>query len=414
MRRIYSHRAPLCLTTVAILAAGTIAGTVNAAEADPFAGMEPKTASLHGAPKDADKSWFSDFTEDNFLFRGELFSQFTLSRDALENGDGWRSVYSRQSLGFEVQKKFSTDTKTFLGIDYQGRLVRRDNYRAVTSDLMGADHEGWAYETHNAYADLYDLAGDGGTLNLRAGRYYVPFGLNLYTDTHGTLTQLSNERNFGFERDWYAGLYGALGEDFAYDAYYAIGSGEDIRFKGQAGLGALRIGTGNRPRYENGLEAGFSILGGERISEHAIMRSASVEASSRGNNIVRTWRVGPDVRKRFATAVGTVTLTGELSGGQDENDAVVTGLVQADWLSSGRRFGVAVQYRHFWQDIGTDASGARPGRDEASVIVNASYYFANDVGNASIHAITLGVEQQTARQAGPRDTLITLQYYRYW
>jgi hypothetical protein len=31
---------------------------------------------------------------------------------------------------------------------------------------------------------------------------YLPFGLNLQTDTHATLQQLSNDRNFGFERDW--------------------------------------------------------------------------------------------------------------------------------------------------------------------------------------------------------------------
>ena len=400
------------LSAIALLTAAGASHAEEVAPGDPFADVAPRVS--EAAPP-APASRLSEFTRDNFLWRNEVFSQFTLSREAVRTHEGWRSVYSRQSVGFEVQKKFSTATKTFLGVDYQGRLVRRDNYKPVTSDLMGADHDGWSYETHNAYADFYDILNDGGRLNLRAGRFYVPFGINLYTDTHGTLTQLSNERNFGFDRDWYAGAYGALGDDFSYDAYYALGSGADSSMKGQSGLAAVRLGTGRRSLYENGLESGFSFLAGERVSMDAVMRSPSVMESSRGDSIVRTWRVGPDVRKRFATDAGTVTLTGEFSAGQDEHDAVLTGLVQADWLSSDRRWGVAAQYRHFWQDIGAGGmGGVTPGRNESSVIVNASRYFANDVGNANIHAVTLGVEQQLERNAGPRDTLFTLQYYRYW
>ena len=48
-----------------------------------------------------------------------------------------------------------------------------------------------------------------GRFNFRAGRFYVPFGLNLQTDTHGTVLQLSNEQNLGFERDWYTGFWGS-------------------------------------------------------------------------------------------------------------------------------------------------------------------------------------------------------------
>lgn len=402
----------LGLIPLGLMAAGL--AVQAAGTQDPFADVTAQPRDIGTAKDD---SLISRMTRENFLMRYEVFSQFSVDREAARTGDDWRSVYSRQSIGFEIQKKFSSDTKTWLGIDYQGRFARRDNYHPVSSDLMGADHDGWAYETHNAYADFYDLGGDGGRVNFRIGRYYVPFGINLYTDTHGTLMQLSNERNFGFERDWYAGFYGAIGEDFIYDAYYALGSGADSSMKGQSGLLALRLGTGRRLLYEEGLEAGFSLLAGERVSEHATMLSPSVAAASRGDDIVRTWRIGPDMRKRFAMDSGTLTLTGELSAGQDEDDTVLTGLAQVDWLSADRRWGLAAQYRHFWQDIGGDPMHAAhmPGDTDSSVILNASWYFANDVGNANIHAITLGVEHQVERNRRDGDnTVFTLQYYRYW
>ena len=83
-----------------------------------------------------------------------------------------------------------------------------------------------------------------GRFNFRAGHFYVPFGLNLQTDTHGTVLQLSNERNFGFERDWHAGVWGSINRHLNYDAYYLTGSGYDLKFKGQSGLGAVRVSLG--------------------------------------------------------------------------------------------------------------------------------------------------------------------------
>jgi hypothetical protein len=52
--------------------------------------------------------------------------------------------------------------------------------------------------------------------------------------------QLSNERNFGFERDWYAGFWGTINKHLNYDAYYLTGSGYDLKYKGQKGLGAIQ------------------------------------------------------------------------------------------------------------------------------------------------------------------------------
>src|SRR5579871_164184 len=201
------------------------------AAADPFADVHPSPAAVPGPA--AQQSWFSRFIHDNFGFREELMSEFTTNVNG-SNG-------SRQSVGFEVLKKFSTDTATVASFDFQGRFVRRDGYNPVLNDMEGATRPGWAFEYHNFYLDLYNIANpvlgerarsrNIGRFNFRAGHFYVPFGLNLQTDTHGTLLQLSNGDNFGFDRDWYAGFWGAINKHLNYDAYYLAGSGYALKFR---------------------------------------------------------------------------------------------------------------------------------------------------------------------------------------
>ena len=118
-----------------------------------------------------------------------------------------------------------------------------------------------------------------GRFNFRAGRFYVPFGLNLQTDTHGTVLQLSNERNFGFERDWYTGFWGAINKHLNYDAYYLTGSGYDLKFKGQSGLGALRISLANKYSSQYGLEGGVSVMAGERLAVRGCRQRSTAERS---------------------------------------------------------------------------------------------------------------------------------------
>lgn len=342
--------------------------------------------------------------------------------------DGW---YSRNSAGFELLKKFSTDTATVAAFDVQVRLVRRDNYHEVMNDAEGADRRGWFLEYHNLYWDFYNVFNpllsdeargeNAGRFNVRIGRFYVPFGLNLQTDTHGTMLQLSNERNFGFERDWYAGFWGSINPNLNYDCYYLLGSGYDIAFKGQSGLVGSRLSLSNKYLYEYGLEGGVSLLAGQRISKHSKDRSPSVAARSNIDGIIDTVRYGGDLRWRHTIPTGSIMLTCELSAGRDERDNVLTQLYQADYLTRNRKFGVSSQYRRFKQDIRGVASAPsahhlpwNTGEPDASVVGEITWYFRNDLSNANLHWVKLNIEQETQRQRGKRDTLIALQYYRYW
>lgn len=367
----------------------------KAASDDPFAGLadKPETPVTVTPPA---RSWFRSLLTENFGFRKEIMSQFTSNEEG-----NWAS---RQSAGFEVLKKFSTATATVASFNLQGRMVRRDGFNPVRNDMEGAQRAGWAFEYHNLYLDLYNVFNpflgsqrrgrQVGRFNVRAGRFYVPFGLNLQTDTHGTVLQLSNDRNFGFERDWYTGLWGSLSKHLNYDAYYLAGSGYDLAFQGQRGLGALRVSLSNKYSSDYGLEGGVSVIGGERLGmEHEMRRP------------IDTRRAGVDVRFRRAVPSGLLTLTTEFSGGEDARRAVAMQLHQAEYLHASRRWGAGTQYRRF-RETGTGA--------DASIIGEFTWYFRNDVGNSNLHWIKLNVERRLQRiQATPPRTVVTLQYYFY-
>jgi len=384
----------------------SVAGALLVMEADaaddPFANVAATPQSGTNVAARAEPGW-----ADNLLFRKEVYLLFGAGRDTF---DDTHDTMSRLSAGFELQKRFATATRTFASFDYQGRVVYRDHVLDTPADPMGRDASPWEYETHNAYMDFYNVFGEPGRFNVRGGYFYQPFGLNPQTDTHGTLLQLSNDQLFGSERDWQTVLYGTLTEDLDYTAGYLLGAGPDHETDGQTGMGVARVALNNDWLFNRGLEGGLSVAAGERVDEHAVMRSRSVHHAAHGNSVVKTWRAGADVRKRIDSDVGPFSLMAELAAGEDEDDTVLSGLTQADWLHPSRRWGTALQYHQFWQDV---AMGSENYTDERVTGV-LTYYLRNDVGNANLHWIALAVEQQTRQTDGPEDTLAMIQYYRYW
>lgn len=373
---------------------------------DPFADLQPvmpEVASLN-----------VDTTRGSYFFKNEFMTQFSFSSDA----DADRRPYHRHSYGFEILKKFADEVSTRSSFNLQTRLVFRRNYAPVLNDMEGETRNEVFFEYHNFYVDLYNALdtwmpegarpGNIGRWNFRFGRFYLPFGLNLQTDTHATILQLSNDRNFGFERDWYAGFWGSLNRNLNYDLYYMLGSGYALVDKGQKGMIGARISLASRFLYDHGFEGGVSLLAGERISKHAVMRSHNVMMQADRGKLVDTQRIGLDGRYGFTVPGGRLSLTSELSGGRDESDDLFSQLYQIDFLRRDRRFGWATQYRRFWQDIGGDEV-------DASLIGEVTWYMKNDIGNASLEWIKLNVEKKLAVQAGgPHDTITSLQFYRYW
>ena len=367
-----------------------LATSASALAADPFADVQPAAPESPAARPSA--GW-----RDNLLFRKEIYWAETAGADDFRDT---HDVYSRLSAGFEVQKRFATATKTVASFDFQGRVVFRDHWLDTASDPMGMDAGTWEYETHNAYAEFYNLFGAPGRFNLRAGRFYLPFGLNGQTDTHGTLLQLSNDRVFGTDRDWQVTAYGNATEHLDYLAGYVLGTGPDQELDGQGGMAVGRIGLGNSFLFEQGLEGGLSGAYGERLDPHAGTE-----------NPLSTWRAGADLRKRFDSGMGPFTLTGEGAIGEDESAPVWSGLVQADWLHPGRRWGAAAQYFYFEREPHPEDPAGDIDQRASFVLTR---YFRNDIGSSTLHWIAFGVEQQLQTPAGDEDTLLTMQYYRYW
>lgn len=356
------------------------------------------------------------------FFKQELFEQLTWQ-------DGGAEPYRRLSYGGELLQRFSDPVKTWGSFNLQLRLVNRAAFLPTQNDVEGEDRQDWHLEYHNAYLDLFNAfdsflspsarARHLGRFNLRIGRFYLPSGINLQTDTHGTLLQLSNERNFGFERDWFVGLWGGLSPDLTYDLYALAGSGYELRREGQKGLLGLRIALANRFLFEHGWEGGVSWVTGERLSPHALMRSPGVAARADDGRFIETRRLGLDARHTRPVPFGTMTLTGEWTVGRDESDDLFSQVYQIDLLRRDRRLGWALQFRRFRQEIGPGplAMGMgmpEPGTADASLIGEVTWYFRNDIGNANLHWLKLQVERQTERLEGPRGVLTTLQYYRYW
>lgn len=182
-------------------------------------------------------------------------------------------------------------------------------------------------------------------------------------------------------------------------------------------MAGLRLSLSGQIRNELGLEGGLSFMGGERLSKEAVDRSPSLEEDSRSDRIVDTLRVGLDGRYTMQIPTGSLALTVELSGGRDESDAVFTQLYGLDYLSERRQWGVSVQYRRFWQDIGPGSlspGGLSPHKTDASIIPEIAWYFRNDMTGAYLHSLRLNVERQLERQTGPKGTIVSIQYYYYW
>lgn len=390
-----------------ILLAVVLAGLSGGAQdkvADPFADLAVGKSSVTNATALTEPGW-----GDNLLLRKEVYLLFALgAQDVHETDD----AMTRMSLGFELQKRFATATRTIASFDYQGRIVYRNHSLDILADSMARDAGAWEYETHNAYADIYNVFGEPGRFNLRVGRFYQPFGLNQQTDTHGTLLQLSNDQVFGAERDWQATLFGSLTEDLDYWAGYLVGTGPNFQMEGQSGMGVARIGLNNSWLFEEGLEGGLSVAVGQRVDEYARMRSQSVMRETGGDPVITTWRTGLDARKRIDSNIGPFTLGVESAVGGDEQDLLFSELTQADWLSPNRCWGIGTQFRYFWQDAETDSGGN--GYTDSRATLALTRYFQNDVGNAALHWIALAVEQQVYQSDGPEDTRIMIQYYRYW
>ena len=126
------------------------------------------------------------------------------------------------------------------------------------------------------------------------------------------------------------------------------------------------------------------------------------------HEMVSTLRGGLDGRYTHIVPTGTMSLSTELTTGEDEQVDVFSQLYQLDYLNRSRKWGLATQYRRFWQDF----ESGEPA--DASLFGEFTWYFRNDLGNTILHWVKLNIEEQLERQDGSKDIIVSVQYYRYW
>jgi len=393
--------AKACLEAMVFVA---LLSKIHADEADPFSDIEHP---LSRPPPSSSVSSAQPLLQ--FLWRRELSA---MGIGEIGDNNSTCDSFLRLSAGLESRVSFSTPTRTWASANLQLRLVYRNSPLDTELDPMGRTASRWEIETHNAYLDLFAPVGPPGRVNLRFGRAYLPFGLNVQTDTHATLLPLSNDRLFGTERDWQLTAYGQASESLDYWLGYLLGSGMDQELKGQSGLLMGRLALNPAWLYEHHWEGGLSAAVGERVDPHS-----GIEGP------IRTWRTGVDARHRWDTPYGPLTATVEIGGGEDGHNTLLSFLGQMDWISTARRLGIGLQYRvRDREQWGSTRSMSHDDKEPASpqggtdhgITAVLTRYFRNDPNNATLHWLALAVEVPFNASDSPTVVRPALAYYRYW
>ncbi len=379
------------------------------ADDNPFAGLEkPKISSF--SHSNSESSHSQSLSNSIRYLKKEIISVYSRK---LEDSGGHNI---KQVLGLEYLHKFSDQLASRSSFNIQLQFVFRDS-----QNWMQINHgtpSRWEMETHNFYLDVYqaldsfmtktERARNIGRFNLRIGRFYLPLGLNLQTDTHATLLHLSNEQHLGYDRDWLIGFYGAFNENLKYDLYFMLGSGHDAVLKEQKGLIGGRISLAGKFLYEQGYEAGVSFITGERLSH-----------SHPKNKHIQTSRAAFDVRYTKPLTNGTLKSLAEIYHGKDNFQTVSSFLGQVELLTSDRKHGYALQFRHFDRHgQKPDAGGmihatAKDGIDSWSGL-EYTRYLHNDLMGNQLEWIKFLIEKPLKSRTGFEDLQVTVQYYSYW
>lgn len=360
-------------------------------------------------------------TEAEETLKNEKYSLFSklkenllFKKEAILGGfwsDERSQIAGRNSIGFELLKKFSDKKGDWGSTLLQLRLVRYDNYfmlmnnNKVPPNHVDDTHD-WELEFHDAY---FKYSGRfKGRLYFRIGHYDVPYGLEQNVDTHSTLIQLITVRNIGFKKDWGVSVGGQLPK-IDYEFAFTRGSGVEFLDRGENFLLSGRIGT---PADEN-FSIGISGLYGEPIDSMGVMRGKKLGVMGKPNtwfgstnipedDIIRRWRVGIDSIYLY----GPFTFKGELSYGEDVNQEVVNGVLEIDYLFPGmdERLETLLQVQNAYQDI--NASG---GDNDTFLILGSNY----KISHAVTFQFTYRHDFQRLKNTKDED-IIAMQFYCYF
>lgn len=294
------------------------------------------------------------------------------------NVDGWVGEGNslKNSVGFEYLGKFADEYGDVLTLNVQAR---------VSYDTSGDDGERCALELHNAWVD-YKL-GLGKTV--RVGHFEPAYGLEPAVDTHATLFQTLAMQDIGFKQDWGAGYRSGLGP-LDYEVAAGLGSGMGIARHDGSFLLSARIG----PPQNRQLQYGVSALYGEVLVG---MPDRTIPHPDFSEKAAVRKRLGADAQ--YFT--GPFALKGEITGGRNNGDEVLGGLVQIDYTLPGLQAVTVHAQGWTWTDDAADAH-----RRSSSLAVGLSHRLTSTL---AVRAAVFG----DVERPGGRDTRVFAQVYYY-
>jgi hypothetical protein len=254
--------------------------------------------------------------KDSYILYKELYLS---SRYSTELGQ----AEGRNSVGFILFGTFSGPEGQIGDLNLQFRTAyyndQFDHGEKMKREFT--DHiDDYEIELHNAYLRLRALPP---LLNVRVGHFYVPYGIQPWIDTHGTLLQSPIMDFVGMDRDWGVALEGQ-NEILEYQAGLTRGSGMEYFQRNNNYALAGKLST---PRIGEHLNdwLGISFLVGRIFDPTGVERlqalDTTVDETELKGDIVKRWRTGFDGQK----IIGPTRLRFEISGGQDKTSENILG-----------------------------------------------------------------------------------------
>ena len=255
-------------------------------------------------------AWNADATlasrmQDNLRFEVDMSSRIGWSTSAA----AWINV---EAVGLDMLTVFGSETRDWIRVNLQLYAVRVDGGQSHPFAFDGTGE--WKFQPRNSFLDILLLPR--GVLTARVGHFELPYGLEAYIDTNGTLRQYTTGRDLGIKTDWGAALTGT-DAGLEWIASLSRGSGNEWNGSGDPWLALGRVGM----PLDAASSLGLTAAGGDiRVAGKAPPQSR--------------WRVALDGRVEFLA----FDLLGELSGGQDEGSGRVGGVVELDWRNRSEVF----------------------------------------------------------------------------
>ena len=261
-----------------------------------------------------------DSQREGFSWRDSVAENLRLGIDLIsrvETTRQHRQAAPLNAIGLDAHKVISNSKGDVGTLVLQPYLVRRDNALMVMPHLEGPDD--WELEPHDFYFNLTRWGR--GRINIKAGHFDVPFGLEPLTDTHFTVKQLMPMQNLGMKKDWGVCLNGSLPR-LDYEVSLTRGSGVQYANAGDNYVVAGRIGTPSDRNF---------IVGASGFYGRVLNPRRDIVVPRKRGGVDATW-----IFNRFS-------LKGEAAFGKNFNQDVFNSLLEFDWSRADGRLTAYVQ-----------------------------------------------------------------------